>query len=617
MKRINKSKGSLIVAIAIVIYFVSWPFIYKFSNPFTWDTFGYYLYLPLSFIYHDLGISDYSIIENVQAKQFISDTLYQIYESETGDMLIRYPLGLSVLLSPFYLVGHYIAGFTHYSQDGFSLPYQLAIISGCLFYISTSILLIRKILLTWFNDNIVAITLLLICIGTNYMNQATVSSSMPHTLVFFIYTLIILFTIKWHNEKKVIYAGLLGGAIGLAVICRPTEIIAILIPLLWGVKNFGDLKNKIRTIWEYHKISLVIALVCGFFFVFLQMLYWKIYAGSFIFNSYNNPGEGLDLLAPHTIDFLFSFRKGWLIYTPIMVFAVIGFYQVKKKRPEFFWPLLVFTVLNVYLASSWTNWWYAQCFGQRAMVQSYVIMSIPLGFFIQAILKHRTKYKIMVFCGIFFFFALNIFQNWQANRGIIHGERMTFDYYMAVFGKTEIDKKKYEHLLLYDRSLTFQEAQLKYPYKQAVQVQNGFENLNIDNQISNEIFRSGTKALKIHSGVEFSNDYKISYSDLANTDHIWLKVSFWAYITDFNSGVRIVMAMWRHGKNYKYRAYNITEDIKKSDIHKWKKFTYYYLTPHIRSSNDKFQTYFWNANGAEMYVDDLEIIKYIPNNGIR
>ena len=203
--------------------------------------------------------------------------------------------------------------------------------------------------MTWFNDNIVAIAIFLICIGTNYMNQATVSSSMPHTLIFFIYTIIVFFTIKWHNEKKVIYAGLLGGAIGLAVICRPTEIIAIVIPLLWEVKNFRSLKSKINTIWTQHKKSLIVALICGSFFIFLQMLYWKIYAGSFIFNSYNNPGEGLDLLSPHTIDVLFSFRKGWLIYTPIMLLAIIGFYQLKKRRPEFFWPLIVFTILNVYL----------------------------------------------------------------------------------------------------------------------------------------------------------------------------------------------------------------------------------------------------------------------------
>ena len=40
MKAINNSKGSLIIAIAIISYFISWPFIYTFSNPFTWDTFG-------------------------------------------------------------------------------------------------------------------------------------------------------------------------------------------------------------------------------------------------------------------------------------------------------------------------------------------------------------------------------------------------------------------------------------------------------------------------------------------------------------------------------------------------------------------------------------------------
>jgi hypothetical protein len=342
------------------------------------------------------------------------------------------------------------------------------------------------------------------------------------------------------------------------------------------------------------------------------MLYWKIYAGSFIFNSYNNPGEGLDLLSPHTIDVLFSFRKGWLIYTPIMVLAIIGFHQLKKRRPEFFWPLIVFTILNVYLVSSWTNWWYAKCFGQRAMVQSYVIMAIPLAFFIQHSLKYRTIYKSMAFCVVGLLAALNIFQNWQANKGIIHGDRMTFAYYSAVFGKTKVNKKKYEHLLLYDRSLTFQEAQLKYSYNQEIQLQNGFEKSSTKDQTSTKIVRSGKMALKIDAGVEFSNNYKIPYKKLSKSDHVWLEVSFWVYITDINSDVRIVMAMWRRGKNYKYRAFNITENIKKSDLHKWKKLTYYYLSPHIRSSNDKFQTYFWYAKGGEMYIDDLEILKYIP-----
>ena len=170
--------------------------------------------------------------------------------------------------------------------------------------------------------------------------------------------------------------------------------------------------------------------------------------------------------------------------------------------------------------------------------------------------------------------------------------------------------------LLYDRSLTFQEAQLKYKYEHVVQHENSFEHLQNKDQISNEIFRNGKNALKIHSGVEFSNDYKIPYNELSETDHVWLQVSFWAYFTDINSDVRIVMAMWRHGKNYKYRAFNLGEDIKKSDLYKWKKLTYYYLSPHIRSSNDKFQTYFWYAKGGELYIDDLEIIKYIPKNGI-
>jgi len=61
-----KNYWSLSIALAIIFYLVSWPFYNYWLNPFTWDTFGYYLYLPMSFIHNDLGISDFSILENVK-----------------------------------------------------------------------------------------------------------------------------------------------------------------------------------------------------------------------------------------------------------------------------------------------------------------------------------------------------------------------------------------------------------------------------------------------------------------------------------------------------------------------------------------------------------------------
>ena len=99
-----KNKISLITVLLIVIYIVSFPFLNGFSNPFTYDTFGYYLYMPMAFLYSDLGVTDYSLIENLQNTQGISESIYQLNKLDNGNYLNKYPAGLSVLLTPFYLI---------------------------------------------------------------------------------------------------------------------------------------------------------------------------------------------------------------------------------------------------------------------------------------------------------------------------------------------------------------------------------------------------------------------------------------------------------------------------------------------------------------------------------
>ena len=606
----GKNKISLFSVVAIAIYIVSYPFLNGWPNPFVWDTFGYYLYLPMAFIHQDLGMQDFSVIENLQQEQFISTSFYQIHKAETGNWLIRYPSGLAVLLSPFYFIGHWVAKLGGYFQNGFSLPYQIAIVSGCLFYIASSLFLLRKILLNWFSDKVVAITVVIICLGTNFIHQATVNTAMPHTLLFFLYTLIILYTIKWHKNKSVGNSILLGAFIGLATICRPIEIISLFIPLFWEVKNWSSFKEKIIDIGRNHLRNLLIAVATGVAVVFIQMLYWKLYAGHFIYNSYQNPGEGLDLLFPHLIEVLFSFKKGWFIYTPIIVFAFAGFYFLKKEKPKYFWSLAIFTAVNLYLVSSWTCWWYAQSFSQRAFVQSYAVLALILAFFVQAYFKFNGLKKIVFGSLILFLIGLNLFQLYQSKKGIIHGDRMTFTAYKAVFGKTEFDKNKLEPLLSYDRDLSFEEAQESYQFLNKVLHQEDFEKHRLGKSIKQN---GSNKFLKVGNelGEIYFNEWQKPYSEITDKELIWVSISFKAKVTDSNSKTRIVMDIKRNknGKNYGYTAEDIAEH-KNFEINKWKNYTYYYLTPYIRNRKDILQTYFWYGGGKSVLIDDIQISYY-------
>ena len=121
-----------------------------------------------------------------------------------------------------------------------------------------------------------------------------------------------------------------------------------------------------------------------------------------------------------------------------------------KNKNQALVSLSVFSVINIYLLSSWTCWWYAESFGQRSMVQSYLIYIIPLGFLIQHLLKQNKKIIISLGLIIGVFTFLNIFQSYQTNIGLIHPSRTTKESYWAHFLSLNFNPN-FDNLLLLDK----------------------------------------------------------------------------------------------------------------------------------------------------------------------
>ena len=82
----------------------------------------------------------------------------------------------------------------------------------------------------------VAWTLVLLCFGTNYLNYSAIDGAMTHNNVFTIYALLLLTTHRFYVRATWSRALLIGACIGLMALTRPTEIIAALIPVLWGLE---------------------------------------------------------------------------------------------------------------------------------------------------------------------------------------------------------------------------------------------------------------------------------------------------------------------------------------------------------------------------------------------
>jgi hypothetical protein len=578
---------------------------------FSWDVFGYYLYLPMSFIYHDLGLKNFQVVDGIIAKYQNTGTFYQASIASTGNFIMRYGIGLSVLYAPFFFIGHIIAVLFGYPADGFSEPYQYAVWAGCMVYSFTGIFILRKSLLTFFGDKITALLLVIVVLGTNYTLHSSVygQGAMTHNLLFTLYAFILWFTIRWHETFKMKYIIGLAVSCGLAVIVRPTEMISLLIPALWGIYNKQTFKEKWLLIKEKR---MQIAFFAGVFIAicFIQLSYWKIYSGGFWYDSYYNPALGLDLLTPHTFNALLSFRNGWFIYTPVAVLALFGFYFFYKKNITLFFSLFVYIGINLWVVSSWTLWWYGDCFGQRGLIASYTILAVPLGYLLTGLRDKRPLLKYSVVGIVFLFIALNLFQTWQAANGILVSSRASGKYWLAVFGRTSPlpDAAK----LLYmswptsaaEYHISNENDYLKtHDWSLGFETGDGFP----PEKLNSEFFHSGKTSYILDSVTEFGPPIEKRYSEITEKYHAWIRVSVWVYPnTDVKKSPTSLIATFMHnGKAYNYKGAGT--DQLNLETGKWSKVSFDYLTPEVvRSSKDHLSIYVWNNGKGKVFIDDLQ-----------
>lgn len=605
---LNK-KENYSVLILVIIYIANIYIRYTDppTNPISWDVFGYYLYLPFTFIYHDLGIQHKEILDGLIETYKSTNPFYQASMSSNGNWIMKYSSGMAILYSPGFLVGHIWASLTDFPADGFSTPYRVSLIVNSTVFFLAGQYFFRKVLLNFFSDKIVAIVMLLVYFGSNLYSYTAWSPEMPHSYIFTLYTLIIWFTIKWHKSYN--FKNMIGLAIsiGIATLARPTELIAVLIPLFWNVTNLVTLKAKLRLLLKKYKQIFIFGIVL-ILFGLVQIVYWKIYSGKFIYYSYLNAGEGFEFLWPYTLKVLFSFRKGWFIYTPLMIFAVIGLIPLYINNKKHFYPILFFFIINLWIVSSWSCWWYAQSMGQRALVQSYAIMAIPLGFFISSLTNKKVWVKLIFILLGMFFILLNVFQGWQLRNNIISGDRMTFDYYVKTFGKTKANKED-RKLLLISRFFGSEKEAIddESKFTKKVVYSNGFEEINNAHRCDS-LFHNGKYSLKMDSTINFSPSFKAKYKDLTTEYYAWIRASVWVYpIHNLNeTPVSFVVTFSHDGWTYKYKTIDLNKENLK--LNEWNKISMDYLTPEVRSKNDELSIYIWNRGKKEIFFDNMEVL---------
>lgn len=348
-----------------------------------------------------------------------------------GRALSKYPIGWSLTLAPFYAATHlWTPWYGKYPPDGYSRPYQQSTILAGLFCGLLGLLLLHRTLRSYFSPILTLYVIAALTLGTNLFNYITYEANIAHASLFMWQSGLLLATRRWHQSFSRRDAAGIGLCLGMACLTRPTEMLFILLPLLWGVDGWAVLRQRPALLWRYRDgVALAVAIAACL--LALQLAYWYVVSGHFIFYSYPPP-EQFYFLQPHILNGLFSFRKGWLLYTPLMALALVGTYWLRGAVRTAWAPVLVLVPALVYVTFCWWQWWYGASFGCRPLINLYPLLALPLASVFQAATQRRWSARLLtgVVVGLV---ALNLLQTRQYRSAILHWDSETKELYFANF----------------------------------------------------------------------------------------------------------------------------------------------------------------------------------------
>ena len=572
------------------------------------DVISYYGYLPAAIIYKDLSFG--FIFEH---GAFFHDKIW-VAKAPNGGRYLKMTMGLSFMYAPFFLAGHAFAYITGAEPNGFSMPYMFFLQFSSLFYMLLGLIILRRLLLRHFHDWISALVLFALVFGTNLFYYTTREAAMPHAYNFFLFALFIWITIKWHEQHRIKHALALGLVYGLISLIRPSNALIAIFFVLYNVKSFRELGMRpIIFIQNWHHILVIIF---SAFLVFLpQFLFWKANTGSWLLYSYGD--EGFFFTNPQIINGLFSYRKGWLLYTPLMIFALAGIFLLVRKQKQFFAPILVFTVLNIYVVYSWWCWWYGGSFGSRPMIDSYAMMAIALAGFIDWFASSKPR-KTVIIVFVLILSGHGVFQTLQYQKSAIHYDAMSKAAYWKSFGNLFPDHYYYDLLEPPDYQAAKKGVQAIAVHSKKIITEPlvcDYESLTPDGTsflstnmrylvgraflVSDEMSRSGKNAIKLTPEHRYGSDFQ------PRTKHNEIyKLSVWRFPSE--SEGRIVFAA--QTETDFYMAFKTVTEVDNSG---WGKLeAEISIPPNVQGY---FKIYLWNPGSEPVFFDDL-MIEQISGN---
>jgi len=327
------------------------------------DKAGYNVYLPSLFIYDFDATNLPDSLNYKVGNGFILDRL-------SGKITTKYPYGVSLLQSPFWLMAHALSE----KKDGYSILYQKSIdFAGC-FYLTLGLFFLFFILKKSYSIWQSVSFSLLIIFSSGIFYYGIFETGMSHIYSFCTFSILLYLLLNKNNFKPTYYVLLISLISLVYIVVRPINVL-FLLPILCFLIHLND-KNYFNrtTISDINKKQILLILSVSVLLILPQLAYYKYAFGNFFVKSYQN--EPFETPTLNRIsELLFSSNNGLLIYYPICLVMIIYCFLTNHKFKVL---LLTLFVLYILIYASWWSLSLGCGFGHRAMTDIILVFFAPL-----------------------------------------------------------------------------------------------------------------------------------------------------------------------------------------------------------------------------------------------
>lgn len=546
---------------------------------------GYYAYLPAVFIYHDL---QFSFVDAVNEQYYPEGKRAKYIVASDKGNVNKYFAGTAVLEAPFFLLGCVLAKVVGTPVDGYSWPFQLMIGLAAICYLLLGLFLLGKLLLALgFSARTTIITLAVIAFGTNLFFYSVYEPSMSHVYSFFTVSAFLYFIKRASDEFSFKDISLAAMALGLTVLIRPTNALVVLgVPVVAGglVGTLTLLENLFR-----NRTALFVSLALFFAVVLVQPLVYFLQTGSPMVWSYE--GEGFDFSSPELFNVLFSYRKGLLVYCPVLMMAAFGILAgMKRKKEEYAWLLLLLSV-STWVIASWWMWFYGGSYGHRAFIEYYPFFAIAIAASLHYVLGSMAWLALL-------FIPLQLIQSYQYNLHIIPFDNMNKEKFWNLFLRTGEDLAWY---------YSGYEGEDDYAGTDSLVIRNEMEQeqgWGNEQQFTDMQRYSGQRSALMSADDQYGITFRKKVAEVPSFNII--RISGWVRSNRWSSDVSFVCSIEDStNAGYYWKKYPLRPQF--DGTNEWSWVTAVYKCGAPRDSTDNIVIYPMKSDGSKVYVDDLEI----------